>query len=214
MNTRPSPIASGTLRGRRSPLLALAIMVYWALWLISPVAWAELWYEKRGRRLPYWCMEVFVVLNLLAQGTGLVAIALDRRIAAVIALYGLGGVAAGLLRDAVYSPLKHEDKDGGFISIRNRPRWMLLSYVAVIEVVLSFAILFLVWGAEFCPPIADPTTALYHSAATLTTLGYGDILPASLAGKNLVIAELLFFLAFLGVRLPLAVSVLRVKASE
>lgn len=199
---------------RRSPLLQIAVLIYWALWLTSPVSWAERRYEKNGRRLPYWCVELWSALNLLAQCVALFVIAAGHWTAVGIAFYGLAGVMAALLRDAVYSPLKNSDQEGGFISIRNRPRWMVLAYLALVQVALCFAILFLAWGTDFRPPITDPVTALYQSAVTLTTLGYGDILPGSPAGKKLVVAELFFFLAFLGVRLPLAVSVLRVKSSE
>jgi len=81
----------------------------------------------------------------------------------------------------------------------------------VLQIPTCFAILLLRWSADSCPPICDPLTALYQSFLTFTTLGYGEIHPATGWGRALITVELLFFLIFLGLRLPLAVSVMRVK---
>lgn len=195
----------------RSLVLWTLLVTYRLLSLTSPIRWVEYLYERNDRRLPYLCVELWVVLNLAAQGLALAAIPRGHWLALLIAFYGLADVTLALLRDAVDSPLRHKDKEGGYILIRNRPRWMALTFLGLVEVILCFGILLLAWGEEFKPPISDPITALYHSTVTLTTLGYGDITPNTSYGKLLVIAELFFFVLFLSFRLPLAVSVLRVK---
>ena len=192
----------------RSPLLRVANVLYHGIWFTSPLAWAE-WRQKKP--LPFWCMDLWIVLNLTAQGMALALTSPNSCLALSVALYGLVGATAALLRDAIDSPTIHRDDAGGYIRIRNRPRWLLLAFLGVLQIPTCFAILLLHWGAEFRPPICDPMTALYQSLLTFTTLGYGDILPATAWGKALISVELLFFLIFLGLRLPLAVSVMRVK---
>jgi hypothetical protein len=77
--------------------------------------------------------------------------------------------------------------------------------------VLCFAILFLYSGLQFNPSISDPVTALYQSALTFTTLGYGEITPVSNIAKWIVIFELAFFILFIGLKFPVAISMFRVK---
>src|SRR5207237_1247870 len=42
---------------------------------------------------------------------------------------------------------------------------------------LMFAGLYLANGSQFNPPITTPADAIYFSITTLTTLGYGDVIP-------------------------------------
>jgi hypothetical protein len=129
----------------------------------------------------------------------------------VIAFYGLLDVLGATLRDVVVAPQVHRDREGGYIPIRDRLRWLLLVPLNVVEVVLCFAIFLLYYGNQFKPVIADSLTALYQSALTFTTLGYGDFTPTGRAGQIVVSLELVFFMVFLAVKLPIAISVIRIK---
>ena len=40
--------------------------------------------------------------------------------------------------------------------------------------------------------VTNPISSLYYSIVTVTTLGYGDILPINATGQILVILELIF----------------------
>jgi voltage-gated potassium channel Kch len=82
------------------------------------------------------------------------------------------------------------------------------------EVILCFAIVYLnIGGSEgvFNQKIENWVTALYYSMVTFASLGYGDILPLTEPAKLVVMAQIFFLLMFLALRLPLAVSVLRVQ---
>ncbi|MGA9851876.1 MAG: voltage-gated potassium channel protein [Gammaproteobacteria bacterium] len=43
-------------------------------------------------------------------------------------------------------------------------------------------------GAEFKPPITDLATALYYSIVTMTTVGYGDIVPGTTEARMFVVS--------------------------
>ncbi|MGH8398886.1 MAG: voltage-gated potassium channel protein [Gammaproteobacteria bacterium] len=43
-------------------------------------------------------------------------------------------------------------------------------------------------GADFAPPITDITTALYFSIVTMSTVGYGDIIPKTAEAKLFVVS--------------------------
>ena len=117
-------------------------------------------------------------------------------------------------RDVVVSQLQNVDQEGPFISIDSPSRWLLTSLINVFMVIAAFAILFLQYGIQFQPQIVDTTTAFYMSIMTFTTLGYGDVLPVCAIGKKLVCIELSYFLFFLAVKLPIAVSVIRTKTRD
>lgn len=136
----------------------------------------------------------------------------------LIACYGLYDVAIGNL-DMIVTLGKTVGDDGGYFPIRNRARWVILTLMSLCQVPLCFAIVIFLWGDAFSlpgpsadPPIGieDPGTAFYYSLVTFTSLGYGDFAPNGNAGKRIIVLELMFFLFVVGVRLPLAVSVMRV----
>jgi hypothetical protein len=100
--------------------------------------------------------------------------------------------------------------------IRGRKRWMLATLPTVAHVVLAFAILFLWLGEHFEPAITDWLSALYQSVITFSTVGYGDYHPAhgSPWGKVIVICEQSLFLLLVVIRVPMAVSMLRMRDVE
>ena len=163
--------------------------------------------EKRWIRELYVVIQVFIPTFLLFY--------LDPACVLLpcIGFVGLLNVLSAFLRDIIVAPQKYRDEKGGYILIRGRLRWMLIAPLQAYSIVICFALLLLYFGNEFCPNISNHITALYQSALTFTTLGYGDIKPIGDQGKLLVILELLFFFLFIGLKLPIAVSVIRVKST-
>ena len=77
---------------------------------------------------------------------------------------------------------------------RSLGRWSIwtLSLVSV------FALLFMAVDLDYGHHAPNLLSAVYFSIVTLTTLGYGDILPASPAAQSLVILEVSFGYLTLG----------------
>jgi Ion channel len=99
----------------------------------------------------------------------------------------------------------------GEIVVYNSVRWLLMAAINVVEVGLCFAALALYYGSEFTPPITDGATAIYFTAVTFVTLGYGDILPKGERARALISWELLAFILFVAIKLPLAVAVIKIR---
>ena len=83
-----------------------------------------------------------------------------------------------------------------FTSDCGRSIWRWCAMIAAFTVLYAglFTLVDISYGAH------DPTwlTRLYFSVVTLTTLGYGDVLPASAAAKWLIMAEVVTGYVMLG----------------
>jgi len=99
----------------------------------------------------------------------------------------------------------------GEILVYNSVRWLLMAAINIVEVALCFAALALYYGQGFKPPITDGSMAVYFTAITFSTLGYGDVVPTNWQARALISWELLAFILFLVIKLPLAVGVIKVK---
>ena len=130
------------------------------------------------------------------------------------AIYILMDAIGAAVRDIVASPIRHTDAEGGYIKVYDKLRWLSMAVVNVIQVVLCFSVFAFYYGLQFKPPILDASSAIYFSSVTFLTLGYGDILPYCTQTKILVTLELMTFLLFLVVKLPIALSVMRVKEKK
>ncbi|MBN2474145.1 MAG: two pore domain potassium channel family protein [Pirellulales bacterium] len=203
---------------KNSFLLYAAELIYYPLARCSPLRWLEWYVDSDQRRPRQWVVES-CVLAILGVELGCLLLArpdqcwLRFRLPILLATYGLIDVVQAILRDVVISPL-HPSKSGDHVTIQNVPRWLILALLNILEVVLCFAVLFRCCGDGFCPQIRDSLTALYQSALTFTTLGYGDIRPMTWVAKALACAELTFFILFLATKLPVAISALRVKEED
>ncbi len=87
---------------------------------------------------------------------------------------------AGRLEHAIYV-LWRLTSDCG----RSLRRWTAM----IVAVAVLFAALYAVVGLDVGGHAAGAVTYLYFSVVTLTTLGYGDVLPASAVGQLLVVLE-------------------------
>jgi hypothetical protein len=212
--TKSSP-SFASLKWRGSILLFFVELLETVLVALSPIAWIA---HLRRKVLPMWLVDLWVAA-LCAASVFLVFwfTTFDeswRVIAKWAAVYLLLESLGVLLRDLVLSPLIYKDECGPLVGVREPRRWVMMAPIGLIPVILAFAILYLFHGCDFGPsPILEPLQAVYFSMVTFTTLGYGDYHPVTDVGRILVVAELGFFILFLAIKLPIAVSVLRVKGT-
>lgn len=213
----------------KSCVLRIVTAFYAVICLLSILDWVEWGYEKknaageRKRRLPYFVVECWIFGILLFEALCLVFSFTDCADwwKDWFAYYVLLDVLRATMRDTVISLIEHPDDGDGkgeYIEIRNRPRWLILALLGAIQIILAFAILIKSNSTDFevnkgHPPL-DSVGAVYQSTLTFTTLGYGEITPTTPFGRFLVTAELIYFLLFLSVRLPVAVAVARVKIAK
>lgn len=200
-----------SLKWEDSLVLIVARFMNNVLSAVSLLTWIEFIFRYRKKSWHPWFVEVWVFslvtllfVCLFLGGPGNILIWWS-------AIYVLTDAIGAAVRDIVASPIHHHDDQGGYIKVYDKTRWLFMAVVNVIEVVLCFAVFALHYGMQFQPHILDPSSAIYFSAVTFLTLGYGDILPSCPQTKNLVSLELLTFLLFLVVKLPIAISVMRVK---
>ncbi len=74
-------------------------------------------------------------------------------------------------------------------------RTLLLSILSYGELTIAFSIFYL-FTDSLSWKTSSAGQAIYFSAATATTLGIGDIRPADVIGRDLVIAQLAVFAVF------------------
>ena len=61
-------------------------------------------------------------------------------------------------------------------------------------------------GAEFDPPVADLITAFYHAIVTMTTVGYGDISPATAEAKLFTVSVIILGVAVFATSLTAVIA--------
>jgi hypothetical protein len=199
------------LKWEDSLVLIVARFMNNVLSAVSLLTWIEFIFRYRKKSWHPWFVELWVFslvallfVSLFFGGPGNILIWWG-------AMYILTDAIGAAVRDIVASPIHHRDDEGGYIKVYDKTRWLLMAVVNVVQVVLCFAVFALHYGTQFNPHILEPSSAIYFSAVTFLTLGYGDILPCCPQTKALVSLELLIFLLFLVVKLPIALSVMRVK---
>lgn len=210
MNQKPRSPSFVPIVWRESLFLWLVDMARNLLLLFSPLAWIA---HLRKAPNPMWAVDLWVLLQMVAVYWFLLAFSPEsaywRTAAPLLAAFLLIDSAGVLLRD-IASPLKH-DAEGAFVYIREPRRWLLMTPVTIAIMVGTFAVLYLRYRSHFDPCIADAWSAFYYSIVTFTTLGYGDYKPITTQGRLLVSAELGFVIIVLSLKLPLALSAIRVK---
>ncbi|KAF0122369.1 MAG: hypothetical protein FD151_787 [bacterium] len=181
--------------------------------ILSLFSWVRYFLARYKKRYSAWIAEAWVILliSLLAFGLIINNEGNVKWWVLICAVYVLIDSMGANIRDVVIAPIHYKDQDGPYISVDNGTRWIIMAFLNVIEVILCFAILFLHYGHQFFPWIEEPMTAIYFSAVTFITVGYGDIKPIYSFTKMLVCGEIFCFIILLVIKLPAAISILRIK---
>lgn len=79
-----------------------------------------------------------------------------------------------------------------------------LTSVAMLLMYAAFGSFYL--GAEFKPPITDLVTALYYSMVTMTTVGYGDVIPQTPQAKLFTISIIVMGVAVFATSLTAVIA--------
>lgn len=82
-----------------------------------------------------------------------------------------------------------------FSKPRSYKRSMLLLFLNYLEIILAFAVLYSC-GNYLNKPLDHWFDAVYYSAMTSSTIGYGDFYPVTIIGKILATVQALLFLFF------------------
>jgi len=203
------------LKGVVSPLVCF---VFWAIKifsLLSLMSWIEFLYHRRGKDVPNGLTELWVIFLLSSEIVCLQFLGVYENLIIWFGIYGLYDILISASWDLIINPLSNKVTKGKYyIEVENPIRWLVLTIINIGQAIFCFAIIFLVFGNQFNPTIRDSITAIYQSILTFTTLGYGDIKPACNFGKLIVIFELIFFLIFITLKLPIVLSVFSVKSKE
>lgn len=90
--------------------------------------------------------------------------------------------------------------------VGNLNSWLLMIVIKFFDLILCFSSLALFLKDEWNRAVAGPLDALYTTMVTMLTLGYGDFHPSSDRTKMLVIAELVCFIAYGLLVIPIVAS--------
>jgi hypothetical protein len=213
------------LKWNNSIVLFIGHLLYNIIAVLSVFTWVVYFYESsqskkvnQSVRIPMIGVEIYVLLLLFIEICSLLI--QDRSLVFIIlALYGLIDILVATLRDVILSPAINKEKSGEpFISIRNPERWFLMTLINISQTIVCFSILIFQIGSHypdgscnFNIEIENSLSALYYSMVTFCTVGYGDIYPVQPLGKYIVIAELAFFVLLFLLKLPIALSLFKVK---
>ena len=177
-----------------------------------------IWPKKSHGEIPFRFVEIYVVSSLLLMSLGLACVEPISSIHFALVcfvIYRLFDLLVGTA-DIVFN--EREDPDnvdefGHYIHVRDVTRWVTLVLLNMLEIVVGFAIIYLYIGTEFSEEISNAVTALYQSALTFTTLGYGEIrpIPESDVAKIVVTLQLFYFVFFLLFKAPIIFSAVRAR---
>ena len=185
------------------------------LWsYVSPYDWAKRLLWKHHERIPFWFAETYVLGWLVI----LLGALFSTRVGDVpvpwfvLVIFRLSDILIGWGRIVFIEREEREDDVGYYILARNLNRWVILTILNFVEIVIVFAILYLGVGDQFsCPGIGDRITALYQSLLTFTTLGYGEFHPKTNVARLYVIAQLSCFMAAVVLVGPIVFSAVRAR---
>lgn len=204
-----------SLQWKGSIILYLFSLILIIMHIFTPVAFISLVLKTGfGKKVkPVLLVDIWILLALALQVLALNCWAdLSAGVRTFLmgfSIYFLFDSFCATMRDVILSPNIY----AGALRVYNRQRWLFLTFLTAIQVVLSFAVIMLYYGTEFTETVTEPMRAVYLSSVTFISLGYGDILPRqdSSIGQMIVISELFFFILLLALKVPLAVGMVRVS---
>ena len=89
--------------------------------------------------------------------------------------------------------------------------------VSLVVVLLAFASIYMILSngdSGAFDEVLDHTGAAYFSLTTLTTIGYGDIVPVSQAARNVVMLQMVIDVLIIGVYVKLVTTTVRQRLAE
>lgn len=207
----PNPITHwNEYKSRESIIVLLFALITSLTNIVSVLPVIDWLVTEKLKKRQLWIREIYVLVIIIIP-VFILFLGNPKRISSLILAHTcLLNVLSATLRDIFVSPMWHWNKEGGYIYIRSRIRWLLVVPIHACVIVTCFALIYFFYGNQFSPEINDAWTAIYQSALTFTTLGYGDIQPTCILARKMVIYELFYFFIFIGIKLPIAVSVIRV----
>ena len=90
---------------------------------------------------------------------------------------------------------------------RSVTRWGLCTLALILAFAAAYAFVDIDYGAN-----RTPLSSVYFSVVTMTTLGYGDVLPTSMAAQALIVVQVLLGYTMLGGLLSLFATAMARRA--
>lgn len=155
------------------------------LWLLHP------------RLETHRCVDVWVLMNMVGAGVVLLVSTrlLHPLLLAVVGGYGVVRIleiVAYQAKIVFLDPYREAPITRAF-ALRSYRRIVVLALHNYFEIVLWFAGFYATWRDQFGPTsrvLASEMAAVYYSMVTMTTVGYGEITPASDFARGMVTAHL------------------------
>lgn len=201
---------------KRSFLVPLVKGIINLLCLISPYQILSLPF-KHPEKIPFWFAEAYVLIRLLV--VSLFFWLLDDQsgvaygLLSIACIFMLSDLLAGTAKIFFIEREERSDWEGHYLLVRDVPRWVMLIFLNLAEIVLYFGVLYYRFGNEFDAIIGDRITAIYQSLLTFATLGYGEIHPVTSPAKILVMFHLVYFIIFVFLVVPVVFSAIRVEGA-
>lgn len=184
----------------RSPLLVIMHFLSFVIRCTSPLQYLKAFWKAKNEgkgRVPAWVVEFYVLLwigYIVALGVHLSRTATTYSwLLFAILLYRAIHVVHGNMYYGVLRSMYLRKHDVHIVS-----RNLALLLVSYIELCLLFAAVYLTLRHQFCPALSTFRDALYLSATTITTVGYGDIRPINSTARLVLGLEAVSGLVLLG----------------
>ena len=196
----------------RSVRVAETLSLYrWVYWIFRRYGQRkDAW--KDDELIPFWYAEVyalsfFAILTLLYF---LVPIRSGCFFGAmVLAGYRLFDIGTNTLSIMLFEPKRRRDAQGGYILARDRSRWVTLTFVNLLDILVSFAFFHTYFGNQYEPILNSRVAGLYQSASAF--IAGGGATPTGTASQILGLVNFLYFVLFFALAAPTVFSLVRAK---
>jgi len=203
----PSTVTFARTEGREVRLTLIMAGLYWMFLALEKVSISFYVRNFLVRRVSRWAsaqfMDCYVLSRLIIELTTFsYASRLLLVTILIISLYRLVELTQAYANVLVFHRIRHDPSLGPY-RIVSHWRTFVIGVINMLEGAFLFGLLHYVSASfgNITPKISSSWDALYFSLATLTTLGYGDVLPVHF-GRAIAAAEaiwgVLFGIALLG----------------